>query len=174
MKNRSRLAVASRNSSARISQEKLVVPLAFWLLGEIKSVGRAYQSGLGKHLNPLIERWFPKPSQMFGGPGRFGGWFLITIALYWGLHLGEPAFALFLSSTQDYVNGLEFFDGSEPLVNIFFGILRAIIVIVLGYFVVRIGLAVNRDEDWQMFVRYSVFIMGAIAIADFLAEFIVV
>ena len=173
MRNNSRLAVASTNPRDRVSKQRQFSPLAIWILAEIKAFGKAYQHGLGKFLNPLIESCFPRPSKMFGGPGRFAGWFVITIALYWGLHLSEPAYALFLSAAQDYVNSLEFFVGSEALVNIFFGILRAIIVIVLGYFVVRIALAVNRDEDWQTFVRYPVFIVGAIAIADFLTEFIV-
>ncbi|MEO0854508.1 MAG: hypothetical protein AAFY15_13550 [Cyanobacteria bacterium J06648_11] len=148
-------------------------PLARWILREIKLLGRAYREGAGKTLNPLIENCFPTLSRMFDGPGRFAGWFLVTMTLYFFLHSAEPAYALFLSAAQDYVNGLEFFAGSDQLVNIFFGILRAIVVIVIGYFVVRIALAVTRDEDWQTFVRYPVFIVGSIAIADFLTEFIV-
>ncbi|MEM6447472.1 MAG: hypothetical protein AAF704_13050 [Cyanobacteria bacterium P01_D01_bin.123] len=173
MKHHSSLTTASTIPHYRNAQSRDYSPLARWILREIKLLGRAYREGVGKTLNPLIESCFPTLSRMFEGPGRFAGWFLITMTLYLFLHSAEPAYALFLSAAQDYVNTLEFFDGSEELVNIFFGILRAIVVIVLGYFVVRIALAVNRDEDWQTFVRYPVFIVGSIAIADFLTEFIV-
>ena len=139
----------------------------------IARIGHSYQSGIGKHINPMFESFFPAVCKNFRGPGRALGTASVTVVLYWGLHLFEPAYALFLEEAQDYVTGLEFFAGADALVNIFFGLLRSIIVIVLGYFVVRIALAVRADEDWQTFVRYPVFIVGAIAITDFLTSFIV-
>ncbi len=74
--------------------------------------------------------------------------YTICLVLYLILHAGEPAMALFLSDAQNYVSGLPFFAGTTQLVDVFFGVLRAAIVLIIGYFVLRIGLAYRQDEDW--------------------------
>ena len=118
----------------------------------IERIGKSYQSGPGKYINPIFEVFFPAVCKNFCGPGRALGTAIVTVCLTWILHLFEPAYALFLEDAQNYVTGLEFFAGADALVNIFFGILRSIIVIVLGYFVVRIALAIRQDEDYVRLV----------------------
>ncbi|MEM9566676.1 MAG: hypothetical protein AAF974_00070 [Cyanobacteria bacterium P01_E01_bin.34] len=153
--------------------DKALSPLSRLILSRIKSVGQAYSSGIGKHLNPWFETNLPSITKACCGAGRFLGMYSICLVLYVLLHTGEPAMALFLSEAQDYVTGLPFFEGVTSLVDVFFGVLRAAIVIIIGYFVVRIGLAVRQDEDWQTFVRYPLFIVASIAVADFLTAFLV-
>ncbi|MGK7908455.1 MAG: hypothetical protein AB4040_14700 [Synechococcus sp.] len=148
-------------------------PLSRFILSRIKIIGRTYSSGLSQYLNPWIEAKIPGIAKAFCGAGRFLGMYSVCLVLYLFMHTGEPAMALFLSVAQDYVTGLPFFEGVTDLVDVFFGVLRAAIVIIIGYFVVRIGLAVRQDEDWQTFVRYPLFIVASIAVADFLTAFLV-
>ena len=62
----------------------------------IASIGYSYQSGIGKYINPMFESFFPAVCKNFRGPGRALGTASVTVLLYWGLHLFEPAYALFL------------------------------------------------------------------------------